>query len=490
MNRWLFLLIAVLLTTITNAYDSLTARQIDSECSNPEVRTCQYVICANGGQCREANTSRCFTCDCKVGFTGTMCEIKEKIMNTTHPCEFELCQHGGICLPINSDFLCQCPPFTTGRYCEQIMTSNLCDSSLCLNRGTLTRNVCHDSNMTSKKTVHILDNELRLRSITNNFISKSCTSITIQNNIGRFDELTHFFNIINGLFRQTALTLGLSTYYLTPLLHLPEINIGLNMHIDQQNLEKFKIDIFKNMTFYSLIGGEKQTGMILNNDQQQNIPICIIKFHTSDKNLMFSINHQWTSSLTTTIRFGTIPQKRFWSHVEYRRPNETYELIGEYGTRHISSIQFSYLSRLWQRVNYQIDGGIDVRITSKEKLADIGLRLKHSSDSLIFKCNLYDPFEQYLIGIQRCINTNFTIGFLAEKKVNYHEQQPIKFSLMSQWYLNKIGLQINTLVNTQNELGLALTHQIHRFPLVLQTFGLYSWSMHKCKWGVGLQILL
>ena len=61
---------------------------------------------------------------------------------------------------------------------------------------------------------------------------------------------------------------------------------------------------------------------------------------------------------------------------------------------------------------------------------------------------------------------------------------------MSQWHLNKIGLQINTLVNTQNELGLALTHQIHRFPLVLQTFGLYSWTTRQCKWGIGLQLLL
>ncbi|CAF1240163.1 unnamed protein product [Rotaria sp. Silwood1] len=311
----------------------------------------------------------------------------------------------------------------------------------------------------------------------------------MQNNIGRFDELTKFFNITNGLFRQTALTLGLSTYHLTSLLRLPEISIGFNMHIDQRSLEKVKIDILKNITFYSLIGGN-QASIVLNNVQQENIPMCIIKFHTSNKNLMFSVNHWWTPSLTTTIRFETIPQQRFWSYVEYRRPNETYELIGEYGTGHISSIQFSYLSCLCQRVNYQIDGGINVRITSQEKLADIGLRLKRSSDSIIFKCNLYDPLEHYLIGIQRCINTNFTIGFLAEKKRNYHVQQPIKFSLMSQWHLNKIGLRVNTLVNTQHELGLALTHQIRYFPFVLQTFGLYSWSMHKFKWGVGLQVLL
>ena len=69
--------------------------------------------------------------------------------------------------------------------------SNTCSSS------SSSRNVYHDSNIPIKKTVHILDNELRLRSITDNIhcnrsIPNSSIPITIQNNnIGRFDELTH-----------------------------------------------------------------------------------------------------------------------------------------------------------------------------------------------------------------------------------------------------------------------------------------------------------
>jgi hypothetical protein len=242
--------------------------------------------------------------------------------------------------------------------------SNTCPSSI-------SRNVHHDNNMPIKKTVHILDNELRLRSMTNNIdcnhsIPNSSSYIIVQNNIGRFDELTNFFNIINGLFHQAAFTLGLSTYHLAPLFCLPESNVGVNMHIDQQSFEQQKIDLLKNMTLYSVIGGNK-TNTVVNNDQQQNKPMGIIKFHPSDKNLMLSVNHRWTPSLTTTFRFGTIPQKRLWSHVEYRRPNKTYELIGEYGTRHSSGIQFSYLSCLWQRINYQIDGGIDLRVKKKQE---------------------------------------------------------------------------------------------------------------------------
>jgi hypothetical protein len=142
------------------------------------------------------------------------------------------------------------------------------------------------------------------------------------------------------------------------------MNVGVNMHIDQQSLEQQKIDLLKNMTLYSIIS-RNEASTVVNNNQQQNKSTGIIKFHTSDKNLMLSINHRWTPSLTTTFRFGTIPQKRLWSQMEYRNPNETYELIGEYGTPHSSSMQFNYLSCLWQRINYQIDGGIDVKVRNK-----------------------------------------------------------------------------------------------------------------------------
>jgi hypothetical protein len=83
------------------------------------------------------------------------------------------------------------------------------------------------------------------------------------------------------------------------------------------------------------------------------------------------------------------------------------------------------------------------------------------------------------------MTSNFTVGVLAERL-----NQSIKFSLMSQWNLNQSGLRINTLANTQNEFGLAIVYQIRHFPLVLQTFGLYSWTTDKYKWGVGLQLLL
>jgi hypothetical protein len=222
------------------------------------------------------------------------------------------------------------------------MFDNDCRSNTCSSsspKGT----VHQDSNTSTKKTIHILDNELRLRSFTNNINSNhsSSNSITTRNSIGRFDELTNFFNIINGLFHQSTFTLGLNK---NPLFLLPELNIGVNM-----NIEQHKIDLLKHLTFYSILG-------------RQNKLMGIIKFHTSDKNLMFGVNHRWSPCLTTTLRFGTVPQKRLWSHLEYRDSNQTYELIGEYRTQYLSSVQFSCLSCLWKGNNYQIDGGMDLRV--------------------------------------------------------------------------------------------------------------------------------
>lgn len=247
------------------------------------------------------------------------------------------------------------------------MTTNNCSSSS-------SRNMCYDNTIPIKKTVHILDNELRFRSIPNSF-----TSLNIQNNIDRFDELTHFFNVINGLFHQSTFTFGLNTYHLAPLFHLPEMNVGFNIHIDQQNLEQKKIDLLKNMTLYSIISSNK-TNIIENNNQEQNQSRGIIKFHTSNKNLMLNINHRWTPSFTTTFRLGTIPEKRLWSHIEYRHPNVTYEFIGEYGTSQLSSIQFSYLSCLLQRMNYRIEGGIDFKVGKIIKINVIILFLSLYSD--------------------------------------------------------------------------------------------------------------
>ncbi len=51
---------------------------------------CQYVACSNGGICRQTNTPQCFTCDCKVGFTGTLCETKENIANTSKAFQMEI----------------------------------------------------------------------------------------------------------------------------------------------------------------------------------------------------------------------------------------------------------------------------------------------------------------------------------------------------------------------------------------------------------------
>jgi len=43
------------------------------------VNMCDYVTCANGGSCGQANNSQCFTCACPMGFTGSVCQTKDDL---------------------------------------------------------------------------------------------------------------------------------------------------------------------------------------------------------------------------------------------------------------------------------------------------------------------------------------------------------------------------------------------------------------------------
>lgn len=59
--------------------------------------------CFHGGACMEGPGDQ-FWCICTPGWGGTLCE------EPLDPCLlFQPCQHGGLCLPRNDDFICACP---------------------------------------------------------------------------------------------------------------------------------------------------------------------------------------------------------------------------------------------------------------------------------------------------------------------------------------------------------------------------------------------
>ena len=236
------------------------------------------------------------------------------------------------------------------------------DHRHCCSSSSLERRLTDDiKKISEKRMIYVLDNELRLRPMINNSNSDSSASIVKQTSIGRFDELTHFFNLINGLFYQSTFTLSLSTYHLSPLFRLSNLNMGVTISLDRQSLEQRKIDFLQNMTIHSIIGRNAENSTITTDDRQSKLT-GIMKFQTSNQNLMLGLDHRWSPSLSTMLRFGSTASKRLWSRIEYRSPKETYELIGEYGAEHSSNFQLNCLSCLWKRKNCQIDGGFDLRV--------------------------------------------------------------------------------------------------------------------------------
>ena len=220
-----------------------------------------------------------------------------------------------------------------------------------------------------KKTRRILDNDLRLRSFSGTTDDRhpggnpSSLVRSPSDPVGRFDELTHFFNAIHGLFRQSALTLAFGTHCLAPPPYLSKINVGLNMFIDTSGVERRPTGLLDNVTLYGLIDsdGEKP---IVGTEQGHYLPVGVGRFNSADRSLMLGVNHQWTSSLTSALQFGTMPNYRLRAQLEHRRLTETCECIAEHILRHSSYLQLSCLSRLWQGSHCRIDGGFDLRVRS------------------------------------------------------------------------------------------------------------------------------
>lgn len=108
---------------------------------------------------------------------------------------------------------------------------------------------------------------------------------------------------------------------------------------------------------------------------------------------------------------------------------------------------------------------------------------------MIVKTNVFHPFEDYLIGFHRWITDRITIGLLAEKRLNFSAEDPsIRISAMSRWSIDRLNIDVNALINSENEMGLGLIKYIHLIPFVFQIFGLYSYRHDQYRWSFGLQM--
>nr|XP_054607861.1 slit homolog 1b [Nothobranchius furzeri] len=110
-------------------------------CETP-VDACASNPCTNGGSCLSDEQTGGFSCACAYGFHGTFCEVN------VDDCEDNGCDNGATCVDGVGNYSCLCPPNYTGPFCEEegdpcSPGRNLCQhQSTCISGATGSRCVC------------------------------------------------------------------------------------------------------------------------------------------------------------------------------------------------------------------------------------------------------------------------------------------------------------------------------------------------------------
>uniref|UniRef100_A0A7N8XF14 Slit homolog 1b (Drosophila) n=1 Tax=Mastacembelus armatus TaxID=205130 RepID=A0A7N8XF14_9TELE len=81
-------------------------------CETP-VDACVSNPCTNGGTCLSDEQTKGFSCACAFGFHGTFCEVN------VDDCQDHGCENGATCVDGVGNYTCLCPPNYTGLFCEE-----------------------------------------------------------------------------------------------------------------------------------------------------------------------------------------------------------------------------------------------------------------------------------------------------------------------------------------------------------------------------------
>lgn len=93
-------------------------------CYEKYEKSCDDATCGENGKCIASNAF--YSCDCKDGYYGQKCELKQDL------CTIMSCFNGGSCTVFNeSAVLCDCPLNFNGLYCE--FANDPCSQKNCLN---------------------------------------------------------------------------------------------------------------------------------------------------------------------------------------------------------------------------------------------------------------------------------------------------------------------------------------------------------------------
>lgn len=171
--------------------------------------------------------------------------------------------------------------------------------------------------------------------------------------IGKFSELTQFFNDTLMLFHQSKMNLDITSRRTTPLVPSGIINFGLNISTENANLSNSLFDGTNDIVLHGTIDRKDQPGLM---------PSIYFKMNPLKKSFVFNIEQRWTFDSMLMFRLLNKPQNRFLVHFNRQNENKNLDITIEKIFEYSSNIQLAYVTTLWEKSYYRIDGGFDFRV--------------------------------------------------------------------------------------------------------------------------------
>lgn len=194
--------------------------------------------------------------------------------------------------------------------------------------------------------------------------SKDLEQFLLNSHIGKFHELTRFFDITSSFSHRTNLNVNVNKEQCS--LFQSKWNLNLDSSVSMNVNDRYHR---QNLTLHS--------SLFSSNSEPFSSAFVTVKI--PDKHFLFGLRHHCSPCLSFAFRLGNVSNYRLWTNIEYQTNRESCEIVLENIWKHSSNLQMTYLSSMLRTNSYRLDVGFDFRVSQVYLLVKTR---KHRSQNL------------------------------------------------------------------------------------------------------------